>query len=224
MTQSIWSNVDTYFHGTVVTPDDLVRAAVESSKASGLPDIQVSPSQGKLLHLLARIAGARRILEIGTLGGYSAIWMARALPADGRLVSLELDQRHADVARANVERAGLSDRVEIRVGPALELLPRLVSEMKQLRDAFDMVFIDADKANMPEYLAHALEMARPGAIIVGDNVVRGGQVVNDVSRDADVQGVRRFLEVLGDHPRLSATAIQTVGVKGYDGFALALVT
>lgn len=221
MTQELWSAVDDYFNETVVAPDQALADALRDSDAAGLRRISVSPSQGKLLQLLARLHGARKILEIGTLGGYSAIWLARALPADGRLVSLEIDPQTAAVARANIERAGLSSRVEVRVGPALDTLPRLVDEGLA---PFDFVFIDADKPSNPQYLEWALALARPGAVIVVDNVVRKGAVADAASTDPDVVGVRRCLEMIAANPRLSATAIQTVGGKGYDGFALALVS
>lgn len=221
MTQELWSAVDDYFNETVVAPDQALADALRDSDAAGLRRISVSPSQGKLLHLLARLHGARKILEIGTLGGYSAIWLARALPADGRLVSLEIDPQTAAVARANIERAGLSARVEVRVGPALDTLPRLADEGLA---PFDFVFIDADKPGNPQYLEWALALTRPGAVIVVDNVVRKGAVADAASTDPDVVGVRRCLEMIAANPRLSATAIQTVGGKGYDGFALALVS
>lgn len=221
MTPELWSAVDDYFNETVVAPDQALADALRDSDAAGLRRISVSPSQGKLLHLLARLHGARKILEIGTLGGYSAIWLARALPADGRLVSLEIDPQTAAVARANIERAGLSARVEVRVGPALDTLPRLADEGLA---PFDFVFIDADKPGNPQYLEWALALTRPGAVIVVDNVVRKGAVADAASTDPDVVGVRRCLEMIAANPRLSATAIQTVGGKGYDGFALALVS
>jgi predicted O-methyltransferase YrrM len=217
MTEVLWDRVDEYLGELFVPPDTALDAAVRASDEAGLPPIQVSPTQGKLLHLLARVQGARRILEIGTLGGYSTIWLGRALPMDGHLVTLEADPRHAEVARANIERAGLSDRVEIRVGPALETLPELAEQ-----EPFDLSFIDADKRNNPAYTEHALSLSRPGSIIVVDNVVREGEVLT-AGDDPDLLGVRGCNELLATHPRLDATAIQTVGVKGYDGFAVALV-
>lgn len=221
MGQGRWTAVDRYLEQLLVRPDPVLEHALQASAAAGLPPHAVSPSQGKLLMLLARIAGAMRILELGTLGAYSTIWLARALPDGGRLVTLEMDPRHAEVARANLAHAALDDRVELRVGPALETLPRLAAEG---RGPFDLVFLDADKPNNPHYLAWALSLTRRGSLIVADNVVRAGAVVDAQSRDADVQGVRAFHERLAAEPRVSATAIQTVGVKGHDGFAVALVT
>ncbi len=221
MSQDRWTAVDSYISDLLVRPDQALDAALEGSDAARLPAIQVAANQGKLLHLLARLQGARSILEIGTLGGYSAIWLARALPADGRLTTLELDPRHAEVARANIARAGLAERVDIRVGPASETLARLAS---QGAGPFDLVFIDADKEGYPDYLGWALRLTRPGSLIVADNVVRDGAVIDPASDDPRVQAVRRFLEVLAAEPRLDATVIQTVGSKGYDGLAFALVT
>jgi predicted O-methyltransferase YrrM len=221
MTQQRWSAVDRYITDLLLPPDPSLDAALEASAAAGLPAHNVSPAQGKLLQLLALMQGAHTILEIGTLGGYSAIWLARALPAGGRLVALEADPGYAEVARANVDRAGLADVVELRVGPALDTLPLLAAER---RGPFDMIFIDADKRSNAEYLGWALELSRPGTVIVADNVVRGGAVADDGDGDATVQGVRRFYELLAADPRVSATAIQTVGLKGHDGFAIGLVT
>ena len=204
-----------------MSADPALEAALAASAAAGLPAINVSPVQGKLLHLLARAIGARNVLEIGTLGGYSTIWLARALPDGGRLISLEADAKHAEVARANIARAGLEDKVEVRLGMALDLLPGLAAES---REPFDFVFIDADKPNNAAYFDWALKLSRPGSIIVVDNVVRDGDVIDAASDSPTVQGVRRFLERLAAEPRVSATAIQTVGTKGYDGFAIALVT
>ena len=220
MTEDRWTAVDRYLTDLLVPSDPALEDALGASEVAGLPQAQVAPNQGKLLHLLARIQGARRILEIGTLGGYSTIWLARALPPDGRLVTLEANPRHAKVARANLERAGLTEVVEVRVGPALETLPRLAAEAG---GPFDLVFIDADKPSNPDYLSWALRLTRRGSLIVADNVVRGGAVLG-AGGDASVQGVRRFLELVAAEPRLTATAIQTVGSKGYDGFAVALVT
>jgi predicted O-methyltransferase YrrM len=221
MDQEQWTQVDQYFTNLLVRPDPMLDAALEASDAAGLPQIQVAPNQGKLLMLLAQAQGARRILEIGTLGGYSTIWLARALPADGRLISLEAVPTHAKVARANIERAGCADRVEVRLGRALETLPQLAAEGL---GPFDFIFLDADKATYPEYLKWCIKLSRRGTMIVADNVVRRGAVVDTASRDADVQGVRRFLDLLSSDPRVSATAIQTVGSKGYDGLALAVIT
>jgi predicted O-methyltransferase YrrM len=217
-----WASVDRYFSDLLLPPDPALDAALDASVAAGLPAINVSPNQGKLLMLLARIHGARRILEIGTLGGYSTIWLARALPADGggRLTTLEYDPKHADVARANLERAGLSNVVDLRVGDARETLPRLAGEGG---GPFDFIFIDADKVNYPSYWTWSLKLSRPGSLIVIDNVVRNGGIVDANSSDKNIQGVRRFNELLAAETRVTATAIQTVGAKGYDGFAVALV-
>jgi predicted O-methyltransferase YrrM len=215
-----WTAVDRYLTGLFVPPDAALDAALEASRAAGLPAINVSPNEGKLLHLLARSHGARNILEIGTLGGYSTIWLARALPPDGRLITLEANPMHVDVARANIARAGFTGVVEIRVGRAIDTLPQLEAERA---GPFDMVFIDADKPGNPDYLAWSLRLSRPGTLIIADNVVRGGDVLDAASADASVRGIRRFNELLAAEPRVSATAIQTVGSKGHDGFALALV-
>jgi predicted O-methyltransferase YrrM len=219
MPQDRWTAVDRYIADLFVGDDAVLEAALTASDAAGLPAIAVSPNGGKLLMLLARAIGARRILEIGTLGGYSTIWLARALPEGGRLVTLEREERHASVARANIARAGMASRVEVRVGPALDTLPTLTAEAP-----FDFIFIDADKPNNPGYFEWALKLARPGSIIVADNVVRDGQVIDARSRDAGIAGIRRFNELVAAERRVSATAIQTVGMKGYDGFALILVT
>ncbi|WP_411112773.1 O-methyltransferase [Streptomyces sp. 029-5] len=220
MSQEQWNAVEHYFTDRLVPADEALSAALAASDAAGLPAISVAPNEGKLLHLLARIQGARRILEIGTLGGYSTIWLARALPEDGRLISLEYDPAHAEVARANLAHAGLDKITEVRTGPALESLPVLAAE-----DAgpFDLVFIDADKKNNPHYVEWALKLTRPGSVIIVDNVVRNGAVADADSTDAAVLGTRRAIELMAEHPRLSATAVQTVGSKGYDGFALARV-
>ncbi len=215
-----WAAVDAYLAETLVQPDAALAAALADSAAAGLPEINVTPNQGKLLHLLARAQGAQRILEVGTLGGYSTIWLARALPPNGRLVTLEVDPKHAAVAQANLARAGVADVVEIRLGPALDTLPQLADEGAE---PFDFIFIDADKPSNPEYFAWALRLSRPGSLIVVDNVIRGGAVVDAASIDPAVQGVRRLHELMAAEPRVSATAVQTVGDKGYDGFALTLV-
>ncbi|WP_406194494.1 O-methyltransferase [Kitasatospora sp. NBC_01560] len=219
--QQTWTAVDSYFNGLLIDEDAALLTAVADSEAAGLPPHQVAPNQGKLLALLARIHGARRVLEIGTLGGYSTIWLARALPEGGRVVTLEADERCAAVATANIARAGLAEVVEVRTGPALDTLPQLAADGGE---PFDLVFIDADKPSNPAYLEWALRLTRPGSLIIGDNVVRDGAVTDPASTDPRVRGVRRFTELVGEHPRLTATAIQTVGEKGYDGFVLALVT
>jgi predicted O-methyltransferase YrrM len=220
MTEELWTAVDRYFGDLLVPADPALDEALAASAAAGLPAINVSPVQGKLLHLLARAIGARNVLEIGTLGGYSTIWLARALPDDGRVISLEADHRHAEVARVNIARAGLDNRVEVRLGMALDLLPALTERT----EPFDFVFIDADKPNNAAYFDWALRLSRVGAIIVVDNVVRGGDVIAAASDSPTVQGVHRFLERLSGEQLVSASAIQTVGSKGYDGFAIALVT
>jgi predicted O-methyltransferase YrrM len=221
MTNETWTAVDSYFTDLLVQADPALEAAMQASEAAGLPPISVSPCMGKLLHLLTRMHRVRNILEIGTLGGYSSIWMARALPADGRLVTLEADPRHAEIARANIARAGVSHLVDVRLGPAIDTLPKLEGEGLT---PFDLVFIDADKPSTPEYFGWALQLPRPGSLIIVDNVVRSGGIVDGSSRDASVHGMRRFAAMLASEPRVSATAIQTVGAKGYDGFALALVS
>lgn len=215
-----WLSVDRYLEDLFAPPDDALDAALRDSASAGLPPHQVSRLQGKLLMILARSIGARSILEIGTLGGYSTIWLGRALAANGRLVTLEAVARHADIARMNIARAGLADCVEIRVGPALETLPQLAAEK---RGPFDLVFIDADKANNPHYLDWSLRLARPGALIIADNVVRGGALIDASSTDPSILGISQFNELLAADPRVSATALQTVGGKGWDGFALAIV-
>ena len=220
MTQGLWTDVDHYFTDALVARDPGLEAALAASDAAGLPAISVAPNEGKLLHLLARMRGARRILEIGTLGGYSTIWLARALPEGGKLITLEYDPRHAEVARANIAQAGLADRVEVRVGRALDTLPELA---RGKPGPFDLTFIDADKRNNAEYFRWALRLSTVGSVIIVDNVVRDGRVVDGASNDADVLGTRRLIEVLAAEPRVSATAVQTVGAKGYDGFAIALV-
>ncbi|GHG90828.1 O-methyltransferase [Streptomyces lanatus] len=216
----VWDDVDEYFSAHLAPEDDTLRAALRDSDAADLPQINVTASQGKLLQLLAQLQGARNILEIGTLGGYSTIWMARALPADGRLISLEYSAKYAEVATRNIARAGLDAIVEVRVGPALESLPKLADENPA---PFDLVFIDADKANNPHYIEWALRLTSTGSLIILDNVVRDGRVVDAESDAPDVRGTRAAIELIGSHPRLSGTAVQTVGGKGYDGFALARV-
>ncbi len=217
MSEESWAEIDRYINEHLSTEDKVLESVLERMAAAGLPAINVSPSQGKMLMLLARAQGAREILEIGTLGGYSTIWLARALPADGRLVTLELEPAYAEVARLNLERAGLAAKVEICVGSALETLPQL---SRNGRPPFDLVFIDADKASYPEYLNRAVKLARPGTMIIADNVVRKGTILETASDDTNVRGLRRFYELLASEPGLTATAIQTVGSKGHDGFAL----
>jgi predicted O-methyltransferase YrrM len=218
--QELWTEVDRYITDLLVPPDPVLDAALEASTAAGLPEIQVAPNQGKLLHLIARLQSARAILELGTLGGYSTIWLARALPKDGRLITLEADPKHAEVAKANFVRAGLDSIIELRLGLALDTLPKLAAEKK---GPFDLIFIDADKQNIPEYFTWSLKLARKGTLIIVDNVVRDGAVIDAKSSDASVLGVRRFNEVLAAERRVSATTLQTVGTKGYDGLAFALV-
>jgi predicted O-methyltransferase YrrM len=216
-----WAAVDRYFSEQLYLSDPILEAVMAANKTAELPAIDVAPNQGKLLQLLAQLAGARRILEIGTLGGYSTIWLARALSEGGRLITLEYNAKHAEIARANIESAGLAQMVEIRVGAALDSLPELQNEDQE---PFDLIFIDADKANNSDYVRWALKLSRPGTLIIIDNVVRDGAVIDSASTDKDVQGARQLFELLASQPCLSCTAIQTVGVKGYDGFAFAVVT
>lgn len=211
-----WTEVDRYLSDALVGEDPALEAALAASTAAGLPQIEVTANQGKFLHLLARIRGAESILELGTLGGYSTIWLARALPNHGRLVTLEASAEYADVARVNLERAGVGERVEVVVGRALDTLPTLSGP-------FDLVFIDADKASSPDYLRWALELTRSGSVVILDNLVRGGAVADEDSTDASVRGMRAAIELLAEDPAFDATAIQTVGAKGHDGFAIALV-
>jgi predicted O-methyltransferase YrrM len=216
-----WADVDLYFSQRLIGPDPALDAALRANREADLPPIDVTPLQGRFLELLVRMTKARRVLELGTLGGYSTMWLARGLPSDGRIVTLELEPRHAEVARANLKRGGLLERVELRVGPATEHLRALVAEGAP---PFDLIFIDADKAGYPEYLDWSLKLSQPGTILVGDNVVREGRVIQADTRDPHIQGVRSFTELVGSEPRLMATVLQTVGSKGYDGFALALVS
>ncbi|MFH8768469.1 MULTISPECIES: O-methyltransferase [unclassified Streptomyces] len=216
----LWDDVDFYFSSHLSPEDDALQAALRDSEAAGLPHISVTAPQGKFLQLLAEIQGARNILEIGTLAGYSTIWLARALPEDGRLISLEYSAKHAEVATRNIARAGLDRIVEVRVGPALESLPKLADENPA---PFDLVFIDADKANNRHYVEWALRLSRTGSLIVVDNVVRGGRIADADSTEPDILGTRAAIELIAAHPRLTGTAVQTVGSKGYDGFALARV-
>ncbi|MDN7182215.1 O-methyltransferase [Caballeronia sp. SEWSISQ10-4 2] len=221
MSQEQWSAVDEYFARVLVPSDPALDATLKTSAESGLRAINVAPNQGKFLHLLAKIKGARRILEIGTLGGYSTIWLARALPADGTLVSMEVNQVHAEIARKNIETAGLSSVVTVVVGPAVWSLERLIDDKVE---PFDLVFIDADKESNPDYLRLSVKLSRPGTVIVGDNVVRSGRVADEKNNDPDVLGVRSFLELLAADSRLTTTAVQTVGSKGWDGFSISVVS
>ncbi len=216
MSRKTWTAVDDYLNDRIVRPDEALAAALAASRAAGLPEIAVTASQGKLLNLLARAMGARRILEIGTLGGYSAIWLGRALPTGGRLVSLEYSPKHAEVARANLARAGLAEAAEVRVGPGLALIPSLAGP-------FDFFFVDADKEGYPDYFRGCLKLSRPGSVMVFDNMVRDGKVINSGSRDAEVRAVRQLYDDIAAEPRVTATAIQTVGAKGYDGFCMLVV-
>jgi predicted O-methyltransferase YrrM len=218
--QEVWAAVDRYFGELLAPEDKALSASMEANREAGLPSIDVPALLGKFLELMVRISGARRVLEIGTLGGYSTIWLARALPAGGKVVTLEIDPHHADIARANLKTAGVLERVEVRLGPASETL----RAMHESGDApFDVVFIDADKKSLPEYVDWSLKLSRPGSVIIADNVVRDGRVLDAESTDPDIQGVRRMTEMIASHPRLSATAIPTVGARGYDGFAVAVV-
>jgi predicted O-methyltransferase YrrM len=216
----LWAGVDQYLGDLLLQPDAVLEAALEGSAKAGLPPINVSPCQGRFLQILAQSHGAQRILEIGTLGGYSTIWLARALPPTGSLITLELNPDYAKVAQENLARAHLEAAIELRIGPALETLPQLETEG---RGPFDLIFIDADKPSTAEYFTWALKLSRPGTLIIVDNVIRKGTLVEAASPDPAVQGMRRFTELLGKEPRILATAIQTVGTKGYDGFAIALV-
>jgi len=221
MSEAQWTDVDEYFVGLLLPADSALEETLNRSAAADLPPISVAPNQGKLLELLARMQRARRILEIGTLGGYSTIWLARALPSDGSLVTLELEPVHAEVARENIDRAGLGELVDVRVGPATTTLQDLIDADTE---PFDFIFIDADKEGYPKYLELSLQLSRPGTVMVADNVVRDGEVANATSADERVQGVRTFLEMAAANDRIESTAIQTVGSKGYDGFALLVVT
>jgi predicted O-methyltransferase YrrM len=216
--QQQWSAVDNYMISSLIPQDELLEKVLENNKRAGLPGHDVAANQGQLLALFVQMTKAIRVLEIGTLGAYSSIWMARALPADGTLITLEADPTHADIARQNIHLAGLDERIKLIEGPALRSLENFGDI-----PPFDLIFIDADKPNNPGYLEWALHYSRPGTLIVGDNVVRDGEVINSQSDDARVQGVRRFIEMIGDNPRLTATALQTVGIKGWDGFTLAIV-
>jgi predicted O-methyltransferase YrrM len=219
--QKIWIDVDRYFSGQLHLSDPVLDAAMQANAAAELPAIDVAPNQGKFLNLLARLTHSKKILEVGTLGGYSTIWLARALPPGGRLISLEFSPKHADVAASNIQRAGLSDRVEIRVGAALDSLPRIEKEGVA---PFDFIFIDADKPNNPGYLEWAVKLSRPGTLIIIDNVVRDGAISDSASTDPTILGTRKMFDLMSRDACLSSTALQTVGSKGYDGFALAIVT
>ena len=226
MTQRAWAEVDRYIADRLIPQDPVLDAALAASEAAGLPPGAISASQGKLLELLARIRGARRILELGTLGGYSTIWLARAVPADGWVVTLEVNPHYAEVARANLANAGLAEIAQVRVGEALQTLPELLADGA---GPFDLIFIDADKQNNPAYLEWSLKLSRPGSVIIADNMVRAGAILDPDSSDprlgdGGLQGVRHFYDLLAAEPRVTATAIQTVGAKGHDGFVLALVT
>ncbi|NQF16587.1 O-methyltransferase [Brevibacillus sp. HB1.3] len=221
MNREQWTAVDHYFTDKLLEADSVLDTVLQENAAAGLPAIDVAPNQGKFLHLLARIQGARSILEIGTLGGYSTIWLARALPADGRLITLEYDPKHAEVAQANITRAGLDQIVEVKVGLALDSLIQL---HKENQGPFDLIFIDADKKGNPDYFQWALKLSRKGTVIITDNVVRSGQVVDETSTDPNIVGVRQFTDLVAEEKRVSGTVVQTVGSKGYDGFAIMLVT
>ena len=221
MSKETWAAVEHYYGGILAPDDAALEHALQASEAAGMPRIQVSALQGKLLYLLARMVSARNILEIGTLGGYSTIWMARALPDDGRLITLEANEKHAEVARENFARAGVAGQIELRLGKAQETLPQIAAEG---RGPFDLIFIDANRSSLPEYFAWSLRLARRGSVIVVDNVVREGAVLNVESSDADIQGIRQFAEMAAAEKRVSSTVIQTVGSKNYDGFAILLVT
>lgn len=221
MTQDTWTAVDTYFAEKLFPDDPVQEATLRASEDARLAPINVTAAQGKFLMLLAKAIRARRVLEIGTLGGYSTIWLARGLPTDGRIITMEIDPETAQVARENIARAGFEGMVDVRIGRAVDSLRTLTDEAP---DPFDLIFIDADKPNNPAYVDWAIRLARPGSLIVVDNVVRDGRVADAASGDPDVQGARQLFDLLATEPRLTATAIQTVGGKGYDGFALALVT
>jgi predicted O-methyltransferase YrrM len=220
MSQDQWTTLDQYFTDRLLDEDGALDATLTASNEAGLPHINVAPNQGKLLMLMAQIAGARRVLEIGTLGGYSTIWLGRGIPADGHIDTLEFNPDHAEVAARNIRAAGLEGVVEIHVGKALDTMQHLV---RQETAPYDLIFIDADKTSLPDYLEWSLKLSRPGTVIIADNVVRNGRVIDSATTDRDVQGVQRFIELAGANPRLESTAIQTVGSKGYDGFAMSVV-
>lgn len=220
MTQDLWNAVDNYVDSSLSLSDDVLNRTIAANADGGLPSIDVTAAQGKLLHILARMIGAKRVLEIGTLGGYSTIWLARALPSDGRVVTLEFDPKHAAVAKQNIDRAGLGSVVDVRVGKALDVLPVI---QKENTGPFDLIFIDADKVNNPNYFEWALKLSRPGSLIIVDNVVREGGLADGTSDDPAIRASRAVVELMGSDPRVEATVMQTVGTKGYDGFAIALV-
>ena len=223
-TPDVWRRVDAYLTDTLVGHDDALERAVAEQRAAGLPAIEVAPVNGKLLHLMARISGARRVLEVGTLGAYSTIWLARGIPGDGRVVTIEAEPRNAELARANLDRAGVGEKVEIRLGRGADVLPTLEGPIAGGEDApFDLVFIDADKESNTIYLDWAAKLGHPGTVIVLDNIGRAGEIVRDDTTDPKVVGTREGLRMLGEDPRFDATALQTVGVKGWDGFAIAVV-
>ncbi|WP_175989291.1 O-methyltransferase [Bacillus sp. Marseille-Q1617] len=217
MTEKMWQEVDHYFITKLHKQDEVMEAAIKANDEANLPAIDVAPNQGKLLHLLAKMKGAKNILEIGTLGGYSSIWMAKALPDEGTLITLEYSEKHAEVARENIKRAGLDNKVKVLVGAALDTLPSLKDR------TFDFIFIDADKKNNPHYIKWAIELSNPGAVIITDNVVRGGKVTDTASEDENIKGIREFVDILSENERIDSTAIQTVGTKGYDGFVFSIV-
>lgn len=219
MVNNVWKDVDEYFVDKLIPSDVTLEEVLQANKEAGIPEIDVSPPQGKLLYLLAKIKGAKNILEIGTLGGYSSIWLARALPETGKVFTLEIEPEYAKIAIQNIQNAGCASKVEVIVGKALETLPTL----KEKGTFFDLIFIDADKPNNPHYLKWAIELANNGALIISDNVVRNGEVINEKSEDDRVQGVRKFMDILEKEPRIESTAIQTVGNKGYDGFVISIV-
>lgn len=216
----LWHDVDLYFSEKLHSSDSVMDSILKANVEADLPSIDVSPNQGKFLYLLAKIKAAKNILEIGTLGGYSSVWLGRALPVDGRLITLEFEPKHAKVAKENIKAAGLDNKIEVIIGPALQTLPTLEENGFS---TFDLIFIDADKPNNPGYLKWALKYSRPGTVIIGDNVVRNGNVIAHDSQDENVQGIRQFIDLLSEEPRIELTAIQTVGIKGYDGFVLGVV-
>ena len=220
MAEDLWTDVDQYFSDKLLPKDPILESAAEAAEKAGLPPIAISPNQGKFLQLLSQIIGAQSILELGTLAGYSTIWLARGMRPGGRLITVEVDPKHADVAKSNISRAGLKDAVEVRLGSALGVLPQLFAEK---RGPFDLIFIDADKENIPDYFEWSMKLSHPGTLIIVDNVVRDGAVIDANSPDPRIEGVRKFVDLLAAESRASGTTIQTVGIKGYDGFAMVLV-